>query len=91
MHKKVLHEHIYKLPRKTVVKIVGKIAIERVINTRCQRFHFKFKKPSIANCPEYVPVIVDDCPAANKPIAQMKRQARPNSQPRNIPLMIRLV
>ncbi len=33
----------------------------------CHRFHFKFKKPSIANCPEYVPVMVEDCPEAKIP------------------------
>ena len=29
------------------------------------------KNPSITNCPAYVPVMVELCPAANNPIAQM--------------------
>ena len=30
----------------------------------------KLRKPSMANCPAYVPVIVLLCPAANTPMAQ---------------------
>ena len=39
---------------------VGAIAIDRVKRTRCHLFHLRLRKPSMANCPEYVPVIVDD-------------------------------
>jgi hypothetical protein len=50
---------------------VGITAIIRVTRTRCQRAHLRFKNPSIANWPEYVPVIVELWPAAKIPIAHM--------------------
>ena len=33
------------MPEKMDMKMVGMIAIVRVKRTRCQRFHFKFRKP----------------------------------------------
>ena len=52
--------------------------------------HWICKNPSIANCPEYVPVIVEDCPAANMPTAQIYVHAIPNVQPKNTPPLNRL-
>jgi len=40
---------------------------------------------SITNCPAYVPVIVEDCPAARIPIAQMYIAISPYSQPKKTP------
>ena len=59
---------------KNATKKVGRTATVRVRRTLCQRFHVKFKNPSIANCPAYVPVIVELWPAAKMPIAQMYLQ-----------------
>lgn len=64
---------------------VGIIAIVRVKTTRRQRTHLKFRKPSITNCPAYVPVIVADCPDAKIPMAQMYSAYMPNAQPKKIP------
>lgn len=35
------------------------------------------RKPSITNCPAYVPVIVELCPAASRPMAQIYLEASP--------------
>ena len=56
---------------KNATKKVGRTATVRVRRTLCQRFHVRFKNPSIANCPAYVPVIVELWPAAKMPIAQI--------------------
>ena len=56
---------------KNATKKVGRTATVRVRRTLCQRFHVRFKNPSIAYCPAYVPVIVELWPAAKMPIAQM--------------------
>lgn len=66
-------------------KKVGMMAIVRVKSTLFHLAHCKFKKPSIANWPAYVPVIVDDWPAASIPTPQIIKAARPNLQPKNIP------
>lgn len=39
------------IPENVATRIVGKIAMLRVNKTRTQRFHLRFKKPSITNCP----------------------------------------
>lgn len=49
----------------------GKIAIERVIKDRYNLDSFILTNPSMTNCPAKVPAIVEDCPEANNPIAQI--------------------
>lgn len=55
----------------TAIDTVGIIAIDLVSSTRFQGAILRSRKPSMTNCPAYVPVIVDDCPAASSPMAQM--------------------
>lgn len=76
---------------KNATRKVGTIAIIRVKRTRFQRAHCRFKNPSIANCPAYVPVIVEDWPAAKIPTAQIYIAAAPNAQPRNMPPLLRSI
>ena len=74
---------------KNATRKVGTIAIIRVKSTRFQRAHCKFKNPSIANWPAYVPVIVEDWPAAKIPTAQIYIAAAPKAQPKNMPPLLR--
>ena len=60
----------YAGPKKEIAK-AGVIAIDLVNRTLFQTGNFKFRKPSITNYPAYVPVIVDSCPAAKSPAAQI--------------------
>lgn len=54
---------------KTIAQIiVGTIAQLLVINALNHFFILSLRKPSVINCPAYVPVMVLLCPAANKPI-----------------------
>lgn len=55
----------------------GTIAIDLVSKTLYQTGNLMFRNPSITNWPEYVPVIVELYPAANKPIAQIYFAAFP--------------
>lgn len=72
---------------KTATQNVGTIAISRVKSTRFHRAHCKLRNPSIANWPEYVPVMVLLWPAAKMPMAQMYMAAAPNVQPKKMPLL----
>lgn len=49
----------------------GMIATDLVRSTLYQTGRVKSKKPSMTNCPAYVPVIVELYPAANNPTAQI--------------------
>ena len=52
--------------------------MDLVKRTLYQTGRVKFKKPSITNYPAYVPVIVEDYPAASSPMAQMYLAEGPN-------------
>lgn len=56
---------------KKVTQMAGTMAMDLVSKTRCQIGSVKSRKPSITNWPAYVPVMVELCPAASRPIAQI--------------------
>lgn len=58
--------------------IAGTIATDLVIITLYHTGNLKSRKPSMTNCPAYVPVIVELYPAASRPMAQMYLLAFPN-------------
>lgn len=62
--------------------MAGTIAIALVKRTLCQTGNLISKNPSMTNWPAYVPVIVDDYPDANKPMAQIYLATEPNSYER---------
>ena len=67
------------------------IATDRVSKTLFQTGSVKSKNPSMTNYPAYVPVIVDDCPAANKPTAQIYFALFPRLSPRISPAYNKLI
>ena len=73
----------------TATRMAGIMAIERVSITRFHGGSLSFRNPSITNCPAYVPVIVDDCPAASSPIAQMYTIGLPKLASRQSPALRR--
>ena len=65
------------LPKKETAR-AGKIAMDLVRRTLFHTGIWKFRKPSITNCPAYVPVIVELYPAANSPTAHIYFAGSPN-------------